>query len=53
MVAQDTVRTYGGNQVYSNLSKAFGYNDRVVKSDFFIGKEVCIRAQQVLSHHLI
>ena len=40
---------------YLDLLKAFGYIERVVKSDFFFGKDLFyfIRAQYVLSYHLI
>ena len=38
-----------------NLLKAFGYNERVIKSDFFSEKDLVyiIRAQREMSNHLI
>ena len=37
MVPHFTMRTYGVNQEF-DLKKAFGYIERVVKSDFYLGK---------------
>ena len=47
MVAHFTLRSHG--------VKAFGYNERVVKSDFFSEKDLVfiIRAQHKMSNHLI
>ena len=52
MVAYFTMCTYGVN---FDLSKAFGYIEKVVKSDFSSENTyfVIIRAQQILSYHLI
>ena len=52
MVAQNTVRMFGKNQV--DLLEAFGYIEKVVKSDFFSSEKTYFtRVQHVLSHHLI
>ena len=53
MVAHFTMRTYGVNQVFRFVEG--GYIERVVKSDFFLGKGLLyiISAQHVLSYHLI
>ena len=54
MVAHFTMRTHGVNQTL-DLLKAFGYIERVVKSDFFSEKDhiFIIRAQREMSNHLI
>ena len=54
MVAHFTMRTKGEIRHF-DLLKAFGYIERVVKSDFFFGKGLFyfIRAHHVLSYHLI
>ena len=50
MVAENMVRTYGVDQVFV----AFGYIEKVVKSDFFFKPLFPFGcAQQVLSYHLI
>ena len=53
-VPQNTVRTYGFIR-YFDVWKAFGYIERVVKSDFIFGKDLFyfICALNVLSYHLV
>ena len=56
MAAYFTMRTYGVNQAFRfTLLKAFGYIEKVVKSVFFVGKDLfyIIHAQHVLSYHLV
>ena len=55
MVAHLTMRKNGVKHGDFDLLKACGYIERVVKSDFFVGKFLfyIIRAHSEMSNHLI
>ena len=54
MVGQNTMRTYGVNQVFRFVEGIWLYR-KVVKSDFFSDKDLVfiILAQREMSNHLI